>query len=119
MQVGVQGLIALSAASALQKLCLFNCKLGQEVADAIVDRLKDGGFANLEELDLTGNAIEAPQMQTLLETLQQQDVAPALQVLLLGLSGDCAKSVWCHCHVARTQLICDMSSKFAMHMHGS
>lgn len=117
MQVGVPGLEALSAASVLQKLCLFNCKLGQEAADAIVDWLKDRRFLNLRELDLTGNVIEAPQMQTLLETLQQQDVAPALQVLLLDLAGSCAKSAWCRCHVQTSQQACAMSSNFVVHMH--
>ena len=117
MQVGVQGLEALSAASVLQKLCLFNCKLGQEAADVIVDRLKDRGFLNLRELDLTGNAIEAPQMQTLLATLQQQDVAPALQVLVPDLAGSCAKLAWCRCHVETSKLACAMSSNCVVHVH--
>lgn len=42
--------------------------------------LEDGGFANLQELDLTGNSIEAPQMQELLDSLQNKDTAPALKV---------------------------------------
>ncbi|KAA6426274.1 MAG: hypothetical protein FRX49_03386 [Trebouxia sp. A1-2] len=78
-QVGIQGLKCLSAASVLQKLCLFNCKLGQEAAD-IVSCFKDNGFSNVRELDLTGNEVEGPQMQSVLEAVQQQDVAPALKV---------------------------------------
>ena len=117
MQVGVPGLEALSAASVLQKLCLFNCKLGQEAADVIVDRLHHRGFLNLRELDLTGNVIEAPQMQTLLTALQQHDVAPALQVLLPDLAGSCAKSAWCHCHVETSQLACAIGSNFLVRMH--
>ena len=117
MQVGVQGLAALSAASVLRKLCLFNCKLGQEAADAIVDQLNHRGFLSLRELDLTGNVIEAPQMQTLLTALQQHDVAPALQVLLPDLAGSCAKSAWCRCHVETSKLACAMSSNCVVHMH--
>ncbi|KAL0023690.1 hypothetical protein WJX79_002056 [Trebouxia sp. C0005] len=82
-QVGIQGLKCLSAASVLQKLCLFNCKLGQEAAD-IVSCFKDNGFSNVRELDLTGNEVEGPQMQSVLEAVQQQDVAPALKVLIIG-----------------------------------
>ncbi len=80
VQVGIQGMKCLSAASVLQKLCLFNCKLGQEASDTIVSSFKDKGFNNLQELDLTGNEIEAPQMQSALEAVQQQGVAPALKV---------------------------------------
>ncbi len=80
VQVGIQGLKRLSAASVLQKLCLFNCKLGQEASDTIVSCFKDKGFASLQELDLTGNEIEASQMQSVLEVVQQQNVAPALKV---------------------------------------
>ena len=80
VQVDTQGLECLSAASVLQKLCLFNCKLGQEASDTIVSCFKDKGFLNLRELDLTGNEIEAPQMQSVLEAVQQQGVAPALKV---------------------------------------
>lgn len=80
MQVGIQGLKYLSAASVLQKLCLFNCKLGQEASDTIVSCFKNKGFSNLQELDLTGNEIEARQMQGVLEAVQQQGVAPALKV---------------------------------------
>ena len=65
----------------LQKLCLFNCKLDQEAAEQLVASLEAGGFANLQELDLTGNNIEAPQMQALLQALQHQDRAPALKVI--------------------------------------
>ncbi len=80
VQVGIQGLKRLSAASVLQKLCLFNCKLGQEASETIVSCFKDKGFSNLQELDLTGNEIEAPQMQSVLEAVQQQGVAPAMKV---------------------------------------
>lgn len=83
-RVDTQGLECLSAASVLQKLCLFNCKLGQEASDTIVSCFKDKGFLNLRELDLTGNEIEAPQMQSVLEAVQQQGVAPALKVLIIG-----------------------------------
>jgi len=58
VQVGIQGMKCLSAASVLQKLCLFNCKLGQEASDTIVSSFKDKGFNNV----------------------QQQGVAPALKV---------------------------------------
>ena len=80
VQAGIQGLKCLSAVSVLHKLCLFNCKLGQEASDAIVSCFKDKGFSNLQELDLTGNEIEGPQMQSVLEAVQQQGVAPALKV---------------------------------------
>ncbi len=80
VQVGIQGLKCLSAVSVLQKLCLFNCKLGQEASDTIVSCFKDKGFSNLRELDLTGNEVEGPQMQSVLEAVQQQGVAPALKV---------------------------------------
>ena len=80
VQVGIQGLNYLSAASILQKLCLFNCKLGQVASNTIVSCFKDKGFSNLHELDLTGNEVEAPRMQSVLEAVQQQGVAPALKV---------------------------------------
>lgn len=80
VQVGIQGLNCLSAVSVLQKLCLFNCKLGQEASDTIVSCFKDKGFNNLQELDLAGNEIDAPQMQSILEAVQQQGVTPALKV---------------------------------------
>ncbi|DBA99337.1 TPA: RNA-DNA hybrid ribonuclease [Trebouxia sp. C0006] len=95
-QVGIQGLNCLSAStlkhpspstkpvSVLQKLCLFNCKLGQEASDTIVSCFKDKGFNNLQELDLAGNEIDAPQMQSILEAVQQQGVTPALKVLIIG-----------------------------------
>lgn len=79
-QVHVQTLQSLAAATVLQKLCLFNCKLDQEAAEQLVASLEGGGFSNLQELDLTGNNVEAPQMQTLLETLQHRDRAPFLKV---------------------------------------
>ena len=86
-QVHVQTLQSLSPATVLQKLCLFNCKLDQEAAEQLVTCLEDGGFTNLQELDLTGNNIEAPQMQALLQTLQHRDRAPSLKVkCVLGLS---------------------------------
>ncbi|DBA95992.1 hypothetical protein WJX77_007182 [Trebouxia sp. C0004] len=83
-RVGIQGLKCLSAALVLQKLCLFNCKLGQEASDTIVSCFQDKGFCNLQELDLTGNEVEAPQMHSVLEAVQQQGVAPALKVLIIG-----------------------------------
>ena len=79
-QVHVQTLQSLAPATVLQKLCLFNCKLDQEAAEQLMACLEDGGFANLQELDLTGNIIEAPQMEALLHTLQHRDRAPSLEV---------------------------------------
>lgn len=79
-QVHVQTLQSLAAATVLQKLCLFNCKLDQDAAEQLVACLEDGGFSNLQELDLTGNDIEAPQMQALLQTLLHGDRAPFLKV---------------------------------------
>ena len=80
MQVRVQGIQALAAASVLRKLCLFNCKLAEEEAHALQQCLRNQGFGNLEDLDLAGNMIEAPQMQGILTALQQQDIAPKLKV---------------------------------------
>ena len=80
MQVEVRGIQALAAASVLHKLCLFNCKLAADEAQALQQCLEDRGFSNLEDLDLAGNMIEAPQMQGILTALQQPDVAPKLQV---------------------------------------
>ena len=66
---------------------MFNCKLDQEGAEQLVACLEDGGFSNLQELDLTGNNIKAPQMQALLQTLQHHDRAPSLKVnCVLALS---------------------------------
>lgn len=79
-QVHLQTLQSLAPATVLQNLCLFNCKLGQEAAEQLVVCLENGGFPNLQQLDLTGNNIEAPQMQSLLQTLQHRDRAPSLKV---------------------------------------
>lgn len=79
-QVHVQTLQSLAPATVLQKLCLFNCKLGQEAAEQLVACLEDGGFPSLQQLDLTGNNIEAPQMQALLQSLQHRERAPSLKV---------------------------------------
>ncbi|KAL3153796.1 RNA-DNA hybrid ribonuclease [Trebouxia sp. C0010 RCD-2024] len=83
-QVYVQTLQSLAPATVLQKLCLFNCKMDQEAAEQVVASLEAGGYSNLQELDLSGNNIEAAQMQALLQSLQHQDRAPALKVLILG-----------------------------------
>lgn len=90
-QVQVQTLQSLAPATVLQKLCLFNCKLDQEAAEQLVACLEDGGFSNLQELDLAGNNIEAPQMQALLQTLQHRDSAPSLKVKCALLS--CNKAI--------------------------
>lgn len=79
-QVHVQTLQSLAPATVLQKLCLFDCKLDQSAVEQLVACLEDGGFLNLQQLDLTGNKIEAPQMQSLLQTLQHCDRAPSLKV---------------------------------------
>lgn len=80
-QVHIQTLQSLAPATVLQKLCLFNCKLDQEAAEQLVASLEAGGFSNLQELDVTGNDIEAAQMQALLQSLEHQDRAPALKVI--------------------------------------
>ena len=72
---------ALTAATPLRRLCLFNCKLAADETEALQYCLQDKGFEHLEELDLGGNSIEASQMQALLGVLHQQEVAPKLKVV--------------------------------------
>ncbi len=110
LQVGIHGLQHLAAASVLQKLCLFNCKLAQEAAETLVSCLQEQGFSSLKELDLTGNEIEALQMQRLLDTLQQSGVAPALKV----------RPLYCMCLVlamqkcfARKRCLHELHTRFA------
>lgn len=55
--------------------------MDQEAAEQVVASLEAGGYSNLQELDLSGNNIEAAQMQALLQSLQHQDRAPALKVI--------------------------------------
>lgn len=102
-QVGTGGLQALAAAPILQKLCLFNCKLGQEQAESLIACLTNNGFLGLQEMDLTGNMIEAPQMQALLETLPHQGVAPSLKVLIIGANPAVHSSAFNE-HVSRARM---------------
>ena len=80
LQIGTQGLQALAAASALQKLCLFNCHISKGIATQLVAAFQSKGFRNLRELDLSGNNIEAAEMEDLLTALQGVDVGQALKV---------------------------------------
>lgn len=80
LQVGTQGLQALAAASALQKLCLFNCHISKDIATQLLAAFQSKGFTNLRELDLSGNNIEAAEMLDLLTALQSVNIGQALKV---------------------------------------
>ena len=79
-QVGKGGVQALAAADALQRLCLFNCQIGKDVAMQLVTSFQSNAFLSLQELDLSGNIIQTPEMEALLIPLQGQGCGQALKV---------------------------------------
>ena len=79
-QVGKGGVQALAAADALQRLCLFNSQIGKDVAVQLVTSFQSNAFSSLQELDLSGNNIQTPEMEALLITLQGQRCGQALKV---------------------------------------
>ncbi|KAK9809979.1 hypothetical protein WJX72_002913 [[Myrmecia] bisecta] len=78
------GLLALCArASHLQKLRLFDSRLGDKGASALCMLLTSGRLPALRELDLSANAIGAVALQEVLAGVQAGH-GPQLMVLLLG-----------------------------------
>lgn len=61
-------------------MCLFNCQLGDDELQQLLTSFQDGEFAQLRELDLSGNNIQEIQMQKLLDVLQEPRTASALKV---------------------------------------
>ena len=80
VQVDARGITAFAAAQALHSLCLFNCQLDDDTAKQLLTSFQEGGFAQLRELDLSGNNVHQILMQKLLSVLQEPSTASALKV---------------------------------------
>lgn len=82
--------------SRLRKLSLFAAKLGSAGARAIADRLGEGGFVSLMELELSACDIGTDGMVRLFAVLEAQ-AAPALEVRTRAKPGAFPSrlSSWC------------------------